>query len=154
MSISLFLKQPQISLAGQQQLPAVLAELKPSIFLVPSTHLLLPNKHGFSTSHQNISDFRKIQNNILLCDILHLFSFPKIPFLPQMRTFLFICRLHIELILTHSLLLALWHPEYGEWFIILSLLQLNNQITIYGTNTATGTMLSSTDTRISKPRRS
>ena len=50
----------------------------------------------------------------------------------------------------NSFLFILWHPEYGEWLILLNSLQLNNQIHIYGTNTDPGTVFSASEAHISK----
>lgn len=56
-----------------------------------------------------------------------LFPLSKIALLPTMGAFFFSSVYTVLRIYFNSFLLILWHIEYGEWSVILNLLQLNNQ---------------------------
>ena len=136
---------PKLQGLCQHQFLIVLASMKHQIFSVPSTHLLFPNKHDyfFYFSPKIFSDFGKILAMYCFMTFSQFISsFKNRTSSNNGYIFFFSCVYTVLRIYFSSLLFLLWHLEYGEWSVLLNSLQLNNQIHIYGTNTAPSTELS------------
>ena len=153
LNVVLSLAQSRLQGLRWQQFLTVLAYMKHQIFSVPSTHLMFPNKCDFFFLLLTKNIFRLWKNisNVLFYDILSIyFLFQKSHFFQQWVHF-FSSVYTVLRIYFNSFLFILWHLEYGEWSVLLNSLQLNNQIHIYGTNTAPSTVLSPSQAHISKP---